>query len=107
MHASAAGFARVSVASSKTSNRGPSAMLIPDPLAPLRQSPVSEEIVRPISELLLTDTPVGTGRARRVVASRLGVSIRGRRRLTLSWEPPNRYSNETVTICRIKGDVSI
>jgi hypothetical protein len=80
---------------------------IPDPLAPLRQSQVSEEIVRPISELLLTDILVGTGRARRVVASRLGVSIRGRRRLTLSWEPPSRYSNETVTIRSIEGDVSI
>jgi hypothetical protein len=41
------------------------------------------------------------------VASRLGVSIRGRRRLTLSWEPPSRYSNETVTIRSIEGDVSI
>jgi hypothetical protein len=80
---------------------------IPDPLAPLRQSPVSEEIVRPISELLLTDILVGTGRARRVAASRLGVSIRGRRRLTLSWEPPSRYSNEPVTIRSIEGDVSI
>jgi hypothetical protein len=80
---------------------------ISDPLVPLRQSPVSEEIVRPISELLVTDILVGTGRARRVASFRLGVSIRGRRRLALSWEPTSRYSNEPVTIRSIEGDVSI
>jgi hypothetical protein len=31
---------------------------IPDPFAPLRQNPVSEEIIRPIAELLVTDVPV-------------------------------------------------
>jgi len=80
---------------------------IPDPLAPLRQSPVSEEIVRPISELLVTDILVGTGRARSIRAFRLGVAIRGRRSLTLAWEVPNRYSNEPVTVRSISGEVSI
>jgi hypothetical protein len=82
-------------------------MEINDPLAPLRENLVSEEIIRPLSELLVTDLLVGTGRARRIVAFRLGVSIRGRRRLTLSWEPASRYSNEPVTVRSIKGDVSI
>src|ERR1019366_8263075 len=35
---------------------------INDPLAPLRENPVSEEIIRPISELLVTDLLVSTGR---------------------------------------------
>ena len=80
---------------------------IPDPLAPLRQSPVSEEIIRPISELLVTDILVGTGRARSIRAFRLGVAVRGRRSLTLAWEAPNRYSNEPVTVRSISGEVSI
>ena len=80
---------------------------INDPLAPLRENPVSEEIIRPLSELLITDLLVGPGRARRIVAFRLGVSIRGRRHLTLSLEPPSRYSNEPVTVRSIKGDVTI
>jgi hypothetical protein len=47
---------------------------IADPLAPLRENPVSEEIVRPVSELLIAELLVGTGRARSVpqVAARGG-----------------------------------
>ena len=80
---------------------------INDPLAPLRENPVSEEIIRPISELLVTDLLVSTGRARSIRGFRLGVAIRGHRNLTLSWEPPNRYSNEPATVRRIKGEVQI
>jgi Domain of unknown function (DUF4062) len=80
---------------------------IPDPLAPLRENPVSEEIIRPLSELLVTDLLVGTGRARSIVAFRLGVAIRGRRSLTLAWETPSRYSNEPVTVRSIRGEVNI
>jgi len=80
---------------------------INDPLAPLRENPVSEEIIRPISELLVTDLLVGTGRARSIRGFRLGIAIRGHRNLTLSWEPPNRYSNEPVTVRSIKGEVKI
>jgi len=80
---------------------------ITDPFAPLRQNPVSEEIIRPISELLVTDILVGTGRARSIRMFRLGVAIRGRRSLTLAWEAPNRYSNEPTTIRSISGEVNI
>jgi hypothetical protein len=80
---------------------------IDDPLRPLRQSPVSEEIIRPLSELLLTDLLVGSGRARSIRAFRLGVAIRGRRRLTLAWETPSRFSNEPVTVRSISGEVNI
>jgi len=57
---------------------------IDDPLKPLRENPVSEEIVRPISELLVTDLLVGTGRASSIRAFKLGVAIGGRRNLTLT-----------------------
>jgi hypothetical protein len=80
---------------------------IDDPLRPLRQSPVSEEIVRPLSELLLTDLLVGSGRARSIRAFRLGVAIRGRRSLALAWETPSRFSNEPVTVRNISGEVHI
>jgi hypothetical protein len=80
---------------------------IDDPLRPLRESPVSEEIIRPLSELLLTDLLVGTGRARNICIFKLGVAIRGRRRLTLAWETPSRFSNEPATLRTISGEVSI
>jgi hypothetical protein len=78
-----------------------------DPLRPLRESPVSEEIIRPLSELLLTDLLVGTGRARSIRTFRLGVAIRGRRSLTLAWETPSRFSNEPVTLRSISGEINI
>ncbi|MFZ1010705.1 MAG: hypothetical protein WAN65_27950, partial [Candidatus Sulfotelmatobacter sp.] len=64
---------------------------ISDPLAPLRENPVSEEIVRPLAELLMTDLLVGTERAERIVTFRLGVAIQGCRKLVLAWEPPSPY----------------
>jgi hypothetical protein len=80
---------------------------IPDPFGPLRQHPVSEEIIRPLSELLVTDVLVSTGRARRIRAFRLGVAIRGHRRLSLEWEAPNRYANEPLMVRHISGEVTI
>jgi hypothetical protein len=80
---------------------------MPDPLAPLRENPVSEEIVRPLAELLVTDLLVGTDRAERIVAFRLGVAIQGRRKLALAWEPPSPYSNQTERIREISGDVKL
>lgn len=80
---------------------------IPDPFAPLRQNPVSEEIIRPISELLVTDVLVGTGRAKSIRAFSLGVANRGRRRLTLAWEVASQYSNQPTTVRSISGEVSI
>lgn len=80
---------------------------IPDPFAPLRQNPVSEEIIRPIAELLVTDVLVGSGRARSIRSFRLGVPVRGRRRLALTWEVPSRYSNEPTTERGISGETDI
>ncbi len=80
---------------------------MPDPLAPLRENPVSEEIVRPLAELLVTDLLIGTDRAKRIVSFRLGVAIQGRRKLALAWEPPSPYSNQTEEIREIAGDVKL
>ncbi len=80
---------------------------IPDPLAPLRENPVSEEIVRPLSELLVTDLLVGTGRAKSIMSFRLGVPIGAHRSLTLAWEAPSLYSNEPAAVRSIRGEVNV
>jgi hypothetical protein len=80
---------------------------IADPLAPLRENRVSEEIIRPLSELLITELLVGTGRTRSVIRYRLGVAIRERRNLSISREAPNRYSNERPAVRSIQGEVKI
>jgi hypothetical protein len=80
---------------------------IDDPLQPLRETPVSEEIVRPISELLVTDVLVGSGRASLIQTFRLGVAVRGRRSLALTWETPKRYSNERVAVRTVNGEVTL
>jgi Domain of unknown function (DUF4062) len=80
---------------------------IDDPLQPLRDGPVSEEIIRPISELLVTDLLVGSGRASLIRTFRLGIAVRGRRSLALAWATPKRYSNEPVTVRSISGEVTL
>lgn len=59
-----------------------------DPLQPLREAKVSEEIVRSLAEVMIVDELVGSGRAARVTKFRLGASVGGQRRLELEWEPP-------------------
>jgi hypothetical protein len=80
---------------------------IDDPLRPLRVETVSEEIVRPLAELLVTDVLVVSGRAIGIREFMLGVPIRGRRKLTLGWEAPKRYSNDRTTIRTIHGEVDL
>jgi hypothetical protein len=80
---------------------------MPDPWQPLRVHPVSEEILRPIAELLLTDSLVGSGRAARIVSFKLGVSVRGRRKCLVEWQMPRRYANEPDTRGTIEGFVSL
>lgn len=83
------------------------AVEIDDPLKPLRQTPVSEEIIRPVSELLVADVLVGGGRAERIFEFRLGIPIRDRRTLSFRWETPRRYANEKTIIREIKGEVVV
>lgn len=80
---------------------------IPDPLQPLRIHPVSEEIIRPIVQLLLTEAIMGTRRATRIVDFKLGVPIRGARKCRLTWETPRRFSNDRRALRTISGDVEL
>ncbi len=80
---------------------------ISDPFKPLREHPVSEEALRPISELLLTDELVGSGRAARISSFKLGVPVRGRRRCEIKWQSPRRFSNDRDTTKMIEGYVTL
>ena len=65
-----------------------------DPLQPLRDAHVPDEIVRALTEVMIVDELVGSGRAARVTTFRLGASVGGLRRLEFAWEPPRRFTNE-------------
>jgi hypothetical protein len=78
-----------------------------DPLQPLRDNPVSEEIIRPLAELMLTELLVGSGRAESIREFRLGVSASGQRSVSLTWETPKRYSNKPSEVRSIQGNVRI
>jgi hypothetical protein len=80
---------------------------LPDPLTSLRDAQVSDEIIRPLAELLIVDNLVGSGRATRVTEFRLGSAVRGMRQLALTWESPRRYSNERPSIRTIRGEVRL
>lgn len=80
---------------------------IADPLEALRAARVPDEIARQLTELLIVDALVGSGRAARVTDFRLGAAVRGERRLMLSWEPPRHYSNERVAARTIEGQVRL
>ena len=56
---------------------------MPDPLQPLRDARVPDEIVRSLAELMIVDELVGSGWAARVTKFRLGASVGGQRRLEL------------------------
>ena len=80
---------------------------MPDPLGPLRATSVPDEIVRPLAELLIVDALVGSGRAERVTAFKLGASVGGMRKLTLEWVPFSHYTNERAAPRRIEGQVRL
>lgn len=60
---------------------------LPDPLQPLRDARVADEIVRPLAELMIVDGLVGSGRVARIKKFRLGNPVRGLRRIEFEWEP--------------------
>ena len=79
-----------------------------DPLQPLRDADVPDEIVRSLAELMIVDELIGSGRAARVTKFMLGASVGGLRRLELVWEPPKRYVNERRKPGRrLVGDVQL
>jgi hypothetical protein len=78
-----------------------------DPFAALRAARVSDEIVRPLAELMFVDVLVGSGRATRVTQFKLGAAVRGVRRLLAGWQPPLRYSNERTRNRQVEGEVRL
>jgi hypothetical protein len=80
---------------------------LPDPLENLRVAAVPDEIVRPLAELLIADTLVGSGRAGRLSRFSLGARVRGERALELAWEPVRRYSDEREGSRSIRGKVRL
>ena len=67
---------------------------MPDPLQPLLDARVPDEIVRSLAEVMIVDEFVGSGRAGRVTKFKLRTSVGGLRRLELDWEPPRRYEDD-------------
>lgn len=63
---------------------------IRDPLADMPSEPLSEEILRPILRLLLTESLVGSGRAARLTRLRLSAPVEGRRQLRIEWQGQGR-----------------
>jgi hypothetical protein len=79
---------------------------IGDPLGPIRGHGIPEEIVRPITQVLLVEALVGTGRIARITKFRLGTQVAGKRRIELAWETPRRYSNVRPERRQIAGFIS-
>jgi hypothetical protein len=71
----------------------------------LRAHPVSEEALRPIAELLLTDELVGSGRATRIGSFKLGVGVRGRRKCEIKWQSPHQFSKNAMNA--VEGYVTL
>jgi hypothetical protein len=80
---------------------------ITDPLQPLRTAAVSEEVLRPILRLLLVESLVGSGRARRVTEFRLGPPGPGGRPALIGWEIRPQHRDEQPDRRRVEGTVQI
>jgi hypothetical protein len=78
---------------------------LPDPFEQLRSHRLSEEIVGSVVRVLLTEVLVSSGRAERITSFRLGPSHRGRRKLTMSWRPRQRYTNVVPEERHIEGEI--
>lgn len=79
---------------------------MPNPLEQLPALRLSEEVIRPVAHLLLTEALVGTRKASRITQFRLGPAIGGKRRLVLAWQAPRHYNNVAPEERRIQGIVS-
>lgn len=85
---------------------GESMAKIADPFAPLGELRLSEEIIRPVAHLLLTEALIGQGRASRITRFRLGPPVAGRRRFEVAWDAPRQYDNIEPEERHIEGAVS-
>jgi hypothetical protein len=80
---------------------------MPNPLEPLSELHLSEEVIHPIAHLLLTEALVGGRKASRITLFRLGPVVAGRRRLELAWEAPPQYQNVEPETRSLRGTVSL
>lgn len=80
---------------------------MPNPLAALADLGLSEDTVPAVSEVLLVEELVGSGRADRLTTFRLGPERNGQRRLLLEWLPRRRYSNVQPEGRSLEGEVRI
>jgi hypothetical protein len=62
------------------------------------------EVVEPITRLVLTEGLVGSGNASRVTRASVGPRLADTRRLALEWLTPRPYANTEATRRRIEGD---
>ncbi|MDE0626840.1 MAG: DUF4062 domain-containing protein [Bryobacterales bacterium] len=81
---------------------------MPDPLEPLRDTDVPDEIVRSLAEVMVVEQLVGSGRAARVTNFSLGASVGGRRRLDLAFEPATGFTGAASSqIVSVSGSVRL
>jgi hypothetical protein len=78
---------------------------MPNPLGPLAELHLSEEVTRPVAHLLLTEALIGARKASRAPRFRLGPAVAGKRRLELAWEAPRQYQNVEPETRSIRGTV--
>jgi hypothetical protein len=79
---------------------------ISNPFPALQQAGVSEESLRPIARLMMSEILVVERGIERLVRFQLGRSIRGRRRLAIGYQMPPGYSNAPAPApFEVEGDV--
>lgn len=78
---------------------------MPNPLAVLPALQLTEDAVPAVAEVLLVEALVGSGRAERITALRLGPIRGGRRRLLLEWLAPRRFSNVEPQRRSVEGEL--
>lgn len=101
------GLRRALLAEPSPIEHGQSFTDVGDPIGPLRQVGVSEESLRPILRIMLTEALVGSGRASRIVQLLVGPpTAGGRRRLLIEWEPPPRYGR-TSDRRQVEGTINL
>lgn len=78
-----------------------------NPLEPLVGLHLSEEVIRPVAHLLVTEALVGARKASRITRFRLGPAVAGQRRLELAWQAPRHYQNVEPEIRKVEGVASL
>ena len=78
-----------------------------DPFGPLRSLELSEEVLPSMAEVLLVETLVGSGRAERVTAFRMGPQHGGAHQILVEWLPVRRFSNVEPVVRSVEGQVGL